>query len=68
MVAAIWGVAFIAMKTTLERIDVYSFLSWRFIFATALLILIKPKVIKEFKLPILKKGSLVGLFLSAGYI
>ena len=56
------------MKTTLERIDVYSFLSWRFIFATALLILIKPKVLKEFKLPILKKGSLVGLFLSAGYI
>ena len=68
MVAAIWGIAFIAMKTTLERIDVYSFLSWRFIFATVLLILIKPKVLKEFKLPILKKGSLVGLFLSAGYI
>jgi drug/metabolite transporter (DMT)-like permease len=67
-VAVIWGFAFVSMKTTLERLDVYSFLAWRFTFATLLLILIRPKVLKEFNLPFLKRGVLVGLFLGSGYI
>ena len=67
-VAAIWGSAFLSMKGTLERLDVNSFLTWRFTIATLLLIAIRPSVLKKIDLSILKKGALLGLFLSSGYI
>ena len=67
-VAAIWGSAFLSMKGTLERLDVNSFLTWRFVIATLLLIAIRPTVLKKIDLPFLKKGVVLGLFLSSGYI
>ena len=67
-VAAIWGSAFLSMKGTLERLDVNSFLTWRFVIATLLLIAIRPSVLKKIDLPFLKKGIILGLFLSSGYI
>ena len=67
-VAAIWGSAFISMKGTLERLDVNSFLAWRFTIASLLLIAIRPSVLKKIDLPFLKKGVMLGLFLSSGYI
>lgn len=67
-VAAIWGSAFLSMKGTLERLDVNSFLTWRFTIATLLLIAIRPSALKRIDLPFLKKGALLGLFLSSGYI
>ncbi len=67
-VAAIWGSAFLSMKGTLERLDVNSFLTWRFVIATLLLIAIRPTVLKKIDLPFLKKGVILGLFLSSGYI
>ena len=65
-VAAIWGSAFLSMKGSLERLDVNSFLTWRFTIATLLLIAIRPSVLKKIDLPFLKKGALLGLFLSCG--
>jgi drug/metabolite transporter (DMT)-like permease len=67
-VAAIWGSAFLSMKGTLERLDVNSFLTWRFVIATLLLIAIRPSVLKKIDLPFFKKGVILGLFLSSGYI
>jgi len=67
-VAAIWGSAFLSMKGTLERLDVNSFLTWRFVIATLLLIVIRPSVLKKIDLPFFKKGVILGLFLSSGYI
>lgn len=67
-VAAIWGGAFVAMKNTLVRLDVNSFLAWRFIIATLLLIAIRPRVIKQFNKKFLLKGALIGTFLGLGYI
>lgn len=67
-VAAIWGIAFVSMKTTLERLDVYSFLAWRFSIATLVLIILRPKVLKSFNLNLLKKSVLVGFFLGCGYV
>lgn len=67
-VAAIWGSAFLSMKGTLERLDVNSFLAWRFTIATLFLILIRPSVLKKIDLPFLKKGVILGVFLSSGYI
>ena len=68
LVAAIWGGAFTSMKGTLERLDVNSFLAWRFAIATIVLILIKPSVLRRFNLVFIKKGALIGLFLGSGYI
>ena len=65
-VAAIWGGAFVAMKDTLVRLDVNSFLAWRFIIATSLLIAIRPRVLKSFNRAFLKKGALIGTFLGLG--
>jgi len=67
-IAAIWGSAFLSMKGTLERLDVNSFLAWRFTIATLLLIAIRPSVLKKIDLHFLKKGVILGLFLSSGYI
>jgi len=67
-VGAIWGGAFVVMKDTLVRLDVNSFLAWRFTFATLLLIAIKPRVLKQYNKAFLKKGILIGLFLGSGYI
>jgi drug/metabolite transporter (DMT)-like permease len=68
LVAAIWGGAFASMKGTLERLDVNSFLAWRFAIATLVLILIKPYVLRRFNFNFIKKGALIGLFLGSGYI
>tara|TARA_B110000503_G_scaffold8130_2_gene11141 strand:- start:13132 stop:13971 length:840 start_codon:yes stop_codon:yes gene_type:complete len=67
-VSAIWGGAFVSMKGTLERLDVNSFLTWRFLIATLLLIFIRPKVLKKFNRELILKGALVGFFLGGGYI
>ena len=58
LVAAIWGGAFTSMKGTLERLDVNSFLAWRFAIATLVLILIKPSVLRKFNSESIKKGAL----------
>jgi len=67
-VAAIWGSAFLSMKGTLERLDVNSFLAWRFAIATLVLIAIRPSVVKTIDLAFAKKGALLGIFLGSGYI
>jgi drug/metabolite transporter (DMT)-like permease len=67
-VAAIWGIAFVAMKSTLERIDVFSFLAWRFSIATIILLALRPKIFKLINFKFFKKGIVVGLFLGIGYI
>jgi drug/metabolite transporter (DMT)-like permease len=56
------------MKGTLERLDVNSFLAWRFTIATLFLIAIRPSVLKKFDLPFIKKGAILGIFLGSGYI
>ena len=67
-VSAIWGSAFVVMKDTLHRLDVNSFLAWRFMIATLFLILLRPSVLKSFNVAFLKKGALIGTFLGSGYI
>lgn len=67
-VAAIWGGAFVVMKDTLRRLDVNSFLAWRFIIATVLLIAIRPNALKLIDKKFLLKGALIGSFLGAGFI
>lgn len=68
MVTAIWGGSFVVMKNTLARIDVNSFLGWRFMIATILLIAMRPQTLKQFNKKFLLKGVVVGSLLGSGYI
>jgi drug/metabolite transporter (DMT)-like permease len=63
-----WGISFIWMKDILDRQDVYSFLTSRFILASFVMIAIRPSVLKKFNREILIKGILIGSALGAGYI
>ena len=67
-VSAAWGMAFVVMKDPIAKQNVNSFLFTRFFFAVIALLLIKPSVISRFTPELLKKGSIAGLFLGAGYI
>ena len=67
-VAAIWGSSFVAMKNTLVRLDVISFLGWRFLIATLVLIAYRPHFYKKLSRQDLLKGIICGFFLGSGYI
>jgi drug/metabolite transporter (DMT)-like permease len=68
MVTAIWGGSFVVMKDALVRMDVNSFLGWRFMIAALLLIAMRPKTLKHFNKKFLIKGVVVGSLLGSGYI
>jgi drug/metabolite transporter (DMT)-like permease len=68
MVTAIWGGSFVVMKDALVRMDVNSFLGWRFMIATLLLIAMRPQTLKHFNKKFLLKGVVVGSLLGSGYI
>lgn len=67
-VTAIWGGSFVVMKDALHRIDVNSFLGWRFLIATLVMAAIKPRAIKHIRGKFLLKGVVVGALLGGGYI
>ena len=68
LVAAMWGLAFVLMVDPIERQGINDFLSFRFLFATLFLILIRPRVIGSLSLPLITKGGAAGTFLGLGYI
>lgn len=67
-VTGVWGAAFVLMKDALERQPVNDFLSTRFAIATLILIAIRPKVLKEINLKMLKVALPLGSLLGVGYI
>lgn len=67
-VSASWGLAFVVMKQPIKDQNVNSFLFTRFAFAVAIMVLLKPSVLRKLNREILLKGSLAGLFLGTGYI
>jgi drug/metabolite transporter (DMT)-like permease len=68
IVAAIWGISFVAMKNTLARIDVISFLAWRFLIAAIFLMAARPKFYLKLTWQDVGKGVIAGTLLSSGYI
>jgi len=67
-VSAIWGSAFVVMKDTLQRLDVNSFLAWRFLIATLVMVALRPKTLKKIDASMAIKGLVTGTILGAGYI
>ena len=67
-VALVWGSTFAIMKDSLDRIDVNSFLAWRFIVAALLMALLRPKAFRHITPNFLLRGIFAGLLLGGGYI
>jgi len=66
-IVIIWGSTFAIIKDILDQITPFTFLAYRFFLATFLLYAMFWKKIKNIDKMILKKGSLIGIFLFLGY-
>ena len=66
--AAVWGGSFVLMKDAIQEQDVYSFLSSRFLVASALMIAYRPTVFKGLTSKFIRQGVLAGVLLGGGYI
>lgn len=67
-VALVWGSTFAIMKDSLDRIDVNSFLAWRFILAALFMAVLRPQCFRHITPSFLLRGVIVGLLLGTGYI
>ncbi len=67
-VSVIWGSAFVIMKDTLHRQDVYSFLACRFLLAALVMAVLRPAAFKHFNKQLLFRGIVLGILLGCGYI
>ncbi|MBM3698593.1 MAG: DMT family transporter [Actinobacteria bacterium] len=65
---AVWGGAFLVMKDSLERQDVYSFLASRFILAALFMFLYKPRCLQGLSKVFIKRAVLAGVLLGSGFI
>lgn len=65
---AVWGGAFLVMKDSLERQDVYSFLASRFILAALFMFLYKPRCLQGLSRVFIKRAVLAGVLLGSGFI
>jgi len=67
-VAVVWGSTFAIMKNSLDRIDVNSFLAWRFIVAALLMAALRPQSFRHIDRGFLLRGVGAGVLLGSGYI
>ena len=67
-IAAIWGSSFVVMKDSLERQNVFSFLSSRFILAALLMFLYRPGAFRRLTKKFVTRGIIAGILLGSGYI
>jgi drug/metabolite transporter (DMT)-like permease len=65
---AVWGGAFLVMKDSLVRQDVYSFLASRFILAAAFMLIYKPKSLFGLNRKFIKQAIIAGVLLCFGFI
>ena len=67
IIVIIWGSTFALIKGVIDSIPPYTFLTYRFLLAALLLVIIFWKRMKKINIMILKKGSLIGIFLFLAY-
>ena len=67
IIVIIWGSTFALIKGVIELIPPYTYLTYRFLLAVLILVVIFWKRLKKFNIMILKKGSLIGIFLFLAY-
>lgn len=62
-----WGITFLMVKEALEDIGVFSFLFWRFLIASILMLAITTKWKEKFNKDIIKIGTILGISLFIAY-
>lgn len=67
-VTASWGASFVLMKDAIERQPVPDFLFTRFALAALVMILARPRVVRDITPRVLWTGSIIGAILGFGYI
>ena len=67
IIVIIWGSTFALTKNVISMMPPYTFLGFRFLIAVILLVLLFWKRLKGMNMMILRKGSLIGVFLFLGY-
>ncbi len=67
-VTASWGASFVLMKDAIERQPVPDFLFTRFTLAALVMILARPRVLRDITPRVLWTGSIIGAILGFGYI
>jgi len=68
IIVIIWGSTFAMTKDVLNTIPPFTFLAYRFLIAVMILMLLFWKRLKNMNTMILRKGSLIGIFLFLGYM
>lgn len=68
LVAAAWGLAFVIMKDSIARQSVNNFLFSRFALAVAVMLVLRPRIVKLFNKDLVTRSAFAGTFLGAGYI
>jgi drug/metabolite transporter (DMT)-like permease len=66
--AAVWGGSFVIMKDSLEKQDIFSFLSSRFSLALILMFIYRPTALRGLSKQFVFKGISAGILLGSGYI
>ena len=67
-VAFVWGVAFVVMKPALEVEPLWDFIATRFSVAVIIMLLFRPKVVREITGKVATRGSVLGVILMAGFL
>lgn len=67
-VTASWGASFVLMKDAIERQPVPDFLFTRFALAALVMIVARPRVLRDITPRVLWTGSIIGAILGFGYI
>ena len=68
LVAAAWGATFVLMKPAIDSQPFYDFLATRFTLAVIVMIIVRPKVLRDFNPGLLVRGVPIGALLGLGYV
>ena len=68
IIALIWGSTFVVVKNALDAVGPFTFVAWRFLVASALLLALFHRRIRKLRRAELLAGSLIGIWLALGYI
>lgn len=67
-VTAVWGGTFVVVHDIVAKMDVTDFLFWRFLLATVLLLMLRPRAVMRLSPQERVRGVLIGVVLGFGYV
>jgi drug/metabolite transporter (DMT)-like permease len=63
-----WGIAFVVMKPAIAEQHFFDFLATRFTIATIIMVLVRPRVLRDIDRKTLIRGSILGVILGLAYV